>query len=47
MGCYSRKKKLPYIFRYIRYSLNCIFNLLFPIGIEEDEFTKQFNNRKK
>jgi hypothetical protein len=33
--------------RYIRYSLNSIFNLLFPVGIEEDDFTKQFKTKRK
>lgn len=47
MGCYSRKKKLPYINTYIRYILNCIFNMLFPIEFEEDEFTKGFKKRYK
>jgi hypothetical protein len=42
-----RKKKLPYFIRYIRYTLNCIFNLFFPIGIEEEDFTKHFKNRNK
>lgn len=42
-----RKKKLPYILRYIRYSVNCIFMLMFPTGIEEDDFTKEFKNRHK
>lgn len=42
-----RKNKLPYFIKYIRYSLNCIFNLFFPIGIEKDEFTKGFKNRYK
>lgn len=42
-----RKKKLPYLIRYIRYLLNCILNLLFPIGIEQDDFTKQFKNNDK
>lgn len=42
----ARKKKLPYFIRYIRYSFNCFFNLLFPIGIEEDAFTKQFKSKK-
>ncbi len=42
-----RNKKLPYVIRYTIYSLNCIFNLLFPIGIVEDEFTRGFKNRHK
>lgn len=42
-----RKKKLPYFIRYIRYLLNCIFMLIFPVGIEEDNFTKGFKNRNK
>jgi hypothetical protein len=36
----AHKKKLPYFIRYIRYSLNCIFMLMFPTGMEEDDFTK-------
>jgi hypothetical protein len=41
----TRKKKLPYFIRFIRYSLNCIFNLLFPVGIEQDDFSKQFKDK--
>ena len=43
----TRKKKQPYFLRYIRYSLNCLFNLFFPIGIEQDEFSKQFKDSNK
>jgi len=41
-----RKKKLPYIVRYIRYSYNCFLNLLFPTGVESDSFTKEFLRKK-
>ena len=41
----KRKKKLPYFIRYIRYLLNFIFTLMFPTGMEEDDFTKGFKNR--
>jgi hypothetical protein len=41
----TQKKKLPYFIRFIRYSLNCIFNLLFPVGIEQDDFSKQFKDK--
>ncbi len=44
MGCYSRKKKLPYFFIH---SIPIELNLLFPIGIEEDEFKKGFKKRYK
>ncbi len=38
-----RKKKLPYWLRYIRYLLNSLwYQVLFPIGEEQDEFSKQF-----
>jgi hypothetical protein len=40
-----RKKKLPYIIRYIRFCLNSIFMLMYPAGIEEDEFTKRYKKR--
>jgi len=43
----TRKKKLPYFIRYIRYTLNCFFNLLFPIGIEQDDFSKQMKKKYK
>jgi hypothetical protein len=41
-----KKKKLPYIIRYIRYCLNSFFMLLFPAGIEQDEFSKRYKNKQ-
>ncbi len=43
----NAKKKLPYNVRYIRYSLTCIFMLMFPAGMPEDDFTKRFKERNK
>jgi hypothetical protein len=38
-----KKKKPPYWYRYIRYLLNTLwFHVLFPLGDEQDEFSKQF-----
>ena len=45
-----RKNKLPYIIRYIRYLIKCLwYYVLFPIGIEQDEFSKTYfkNNNSK
>jgi len=37
------RKKLPYWFRYIRYALNSLwYHVLFPVGVKQDEFSKQF-----
>lgn len=42
------KKRLPYWIRYIRYLFNCFWHsILFPIGAEQDEFSKQFFDDKK
>ena len=42
-----RKTKLPRWIRLIRYYLNCLwYYVLFPLGAEEDEFTKQWKKRK-
>jgi len=46
-----RRNKTPYILRYIRYLFKCLwYYVLFPIGIEQDEFSKTYfknNNSKK
>ena len=42
-----KKKKLPYFIRLIRYWFKCLwYYVLFPISAEEDDFTKQFKNKK-
>ncbi|MBB3125286.1 putative membrane protein [Mesoflavibacter sabulilitoris] len=44
---YMKNNKLPRWFRIIRYYFNCLwYHVLFPIGIEEDNFTKQFKNEE-
>lgn len=30
----------------LKYIFNCLFDLLYPRNIEEDQFTKNFKNRK-
>jgi len=43
------KKKLPYWYRYIRYSFNSLLHyVLFPLGAEQDEFSKNmFDDKSK
>ena len=42
------KQKKPYLIRLIYYYLKCLwYYVLFPIGIEEDEFTKNLKNKSK
>ena len=43
----NKNKKHPYFIRLIRYYFKCLwYYVLFPIGDEEDEFTKQFKVKK-
>ena len=42
-----KKKKLPYLFRLIRYWLKCLwYYVLFPLGAKEDDFTKNWKSKK-
>ncbi len=41
-----KKKKLPRWFRMMRYYFNCLwYYVLFPLGIEQDAFTKLHDNK--
>jgi len=41
------KNKLPRWYRIVRWYLNCMwFHVLFPVGIEEDDFMKNWKKRK-
>lgn len=43
-----KKKKLPRWFRLMRYYINCLwYYVLFPLGAEETEFQKNWNNKEK
>ena len=40
------KSKSPRRFRIIRYYFNCLwYHVLFPLGVEEDEFTKYWKDK--
>ena len=40
------KKKLPYVIRLVRYWFNCLwYYVLFPLGAEEDDFTKSIKKK--
>jgi len=42
------RTKIYRIFRIIRYFINCIwYYVLFPLGTEEDDFTKSFKQNRK
>ena len=42
----SQKKKLPRWYRIVRYYLNCLwYYVQFPLGVEEDSFTKNMKNK--
>ena len=41
------KTKLPRWIRIVRYYFNCLwYYVLFPLGVEEDDFTKQYRKDK-
>tara|TARA_R110002020_G_scaffold475485_1_gene710500 strand:+ start:8113 stop:8397 length:285 start_codon:yes stop_codon:yes gene_type:complete len=42
-----KKNKYPRWFRIIRYNFNCLwYHIIFPLGLEVDDFTKQWNKRE-
>ncbi len=42
----AKNKKLPRWIRIIRYNFNCMwFHVLMPVGMPEDEFSKQIKSK--
>ncbi len=43
----KKKSKPPYLYRLLRYYSNCLwYYILFPSGVEEDEFQKNYQMKK-